>query len=81
MCRAVLLQVRDFQAIIGRETREQCLEQFGAKPDVLLACVGGGSNAIGLFHEFVDDKDVSCSPTGQSACIHCCPGGDVRACL
>jgi predicted alternative tryptophan synthase beta-subunit len=44
-------QVRDFQAVIGRETRRQCQAAFGGKPDVLLACVGGGSNAIGLFHE------------------------------
>ncbi|KAK9823141.1 hypothetical protein WJX72_000562 [[Myrmecia] bisecta] len=52
------MMVRDFQAVIGKETRKQCQEQFGGKPDVLLACVGGGSNAIGLFHEFVDDADV-----------------------
>lgn len=52
------MQVRDFQSVIGKETRAQCLEQFGGKPDVLLACVGGGSNAIGLFSEFVDDEDV-----------------------
>ena len=44
-------QVRNFQAVIGRETRRQCQAAFGGKPDVLLACVGGGSNAIGLFHE------------------------------
>ena len=52
------LQVRDFQAVIGKEVRQQCLEKMGGKPDILLACVGGGSNAIGLFHEFVDDQDV-----------------------
>lgn len=52
------LQVRDFQAVIGKEVRQQCLEKMGGKPDILLACVGGGSNAIGLFHEFVDDEDV-----------------------
>ncbi|KAK9918589.1 hypothetical protein WJX75_005184 [Coccomyxa subellipsoidea] len=52
------MMVRDFQAVIGRETRRQCQAAFGGKPDVLLACVGGGSNAIGLFHEFVDDMDV-----------------------
>lgn len=52
------MMVRDFQAVIGKETRRQCLEKFGRNPDVLLACVGGGSNAMGLFHEFVDDKDV-----------------------
>ncbi len=50
--------VRDFQAIIGRETRDQCLEKWGGTPDILLACVGGGSNAMGLFHEFVDDPCV-----------------------
>lgn len=50
--------VRDFQAVIGRETRKQCLEKFDGKPDILIACIGGGSNAIGLFHEFVEDEDV-----------------------
>ncbi len=47
--------VRDFQAIIGREAREQSLRRMGRLPDVLVACVGGGSNAIGLFHPFLDD--------------------------
>jgi tryptophan synthase beta subunit len=47
--------VRDFQAVIGREAREQMLEQAGRLPDVVMACVGGGSNAIGLFHAFRDD--------------------------
>jgi tryptophan synthase beta subunit len=47
--------VRDFQAIIGREAREQMLAQAGGLPDIALACVGGGSNAIGLFHAFRDD--------------------------
>ena len=51
--------VRDFQAVIGREARAQCLEQTGALPDALVACVGGGSNAIGLFHPFLQDKDVA----------------------
>ncbi len=50
--------VRDFQAVIGKETRAQCLERIGRLPDVLVACVGGGSNAIGLFHPFIDDTDV-----------------------
>lgn len=50
--------VRDFQSVIGKETRTQCLEQVGRLPDVLVACVGGGSNAIGLFHPFLDDQDV-----------------------
>lgn len=50
--------VRDFQAIIGQETRQQCQEKWGGLPDILLACVGGGSNAMGLFHEFVDEPSV-----------------------
>ena len=49
------LMVRDFQSVIGREVREQ---MNGELPDVLVACVGGGSNSIGLFHEFLDDKEV-----------------------
>lgn len=51
--------VRDFQSIIGREARAQCLEQTGKLPDALVACVGGGSNAIGLFHPFLDDTSVA----------------------
>jgi len=50
--------VRDFQAIIGRETREQVLERVGRLPRSVIACVGGGSNAMGIFHAFIDDKDV-----------------------
>ena len=50
--------VRDFQAIIGKETRVQAQEKWGGLPDILLACVGGGSNAMGLFHEFVDEPTV-----------------------
>ncbi|MDZ7663262.1 tryptophan synthase subunit beta [Thiohalophilus sp.] len=50
--------VRDFQAIIGRESREQILAQEGRLPDALVACVGGGSNAIGLFYPFIDDESV-----------------------
>jgi tryptophan synthase beta chain len=50
--------VRDFQSIIGRESREQILEQAGKLPDALIACVGGGSNAIGLFHPFLADEGV-----------------------
>ncbi len=50
--------VRDFQCVIGREAREQCLEMTGKLPDALVACVGGGSNAIGLFHPFLEDEDV-----------------------
>jgi len=52
------MMVRDFQAVIGQETRVQCQEKWGGLPDILLACVGGGSNAIGLFHEFVDEPTV-----------------------
>ncbi len=51
--------VRDFQAVIGRETREQCLARTGRLPDALVACVGGGSNAIGLFYPFLDDRAVA----------------------
>ncbi len=50
--------VRDFQCVIGREAREQCLVQAGRLPDALVACVGGGSNAIGLFHPFLNDESV-----------------------
>jgi len=50
--------VRDFQSIIGREARQQCLAQTGRLPDALVACIGGGSNAIGLFHPFIDDTSV-----------------------
>lgn len=52
------IMVREFQSIIGKETRKQAMEKWGGKPDVLLACVGSGSNALGLFHEFINDKDV-----------------------
>lgn len=50
--------VRDFQSVIGREVREQMMEAEGRLPDTLVACIGGGSNAIGLFHPFLDDNDV-----------------------
>ncbi|RUT03397.1 tryptophan synthase beta chain [Dulcicalothrix desertica PCC 7102] len=50
--------VRDFHVVIGKETRVQCQEKWGGLPDILLACVGGGSNAIGLFSEFVDEPTV-----------------------
>ncbi len=52
------MMVREFQAVIGKETRTQCQEKWGGLPDILLACVGGGSNAIGLFHEFVNEPTV-----------------------
>ncbi len=50
--------VRDFQAVIGREAKAQILEKEGRLPDVLVAAVGGGSNAMGLFHPFLDDREV-----------------------
>ncbi|MAX23308.1 MAG: tryptophan synthase subunit beta [Phycisphaeraceae bacterium] len=50
--------VRDFQSVIGKECRAQCLDQLGKLPDHVIACVGGGSNAAGMFHPFVDDTDV-----------------------
>ena len=50
--------VRDFQSVIGREVREQIIETEGRLPDSLVACIGGGSNAMGLFYEFLDDKSV-----------------------
>ncbi len=50
--------VRDMQSIIGREVRKQILEKEGKLPDVLMACIGGGSNAIGLFYDFIEDKEV-----------------------
>ncbi|WP_085907585.1 tryptophan synthase subunit beta [Kiloniella majae] len=53
------VMVRDFQSIIGREAKEQMREAEGRLPDQLVACIGGGSNAIGLFHPFLDDKDVA----------------------
>jgi tryptophan synthase beta chain len=52
------LMVRDFQSVIGREAKQQILEKEGRLPDCLIACVGGGSNSIGLFHEFLSDADV-----------------------
>ena len=53
------LMVRDFQSVIGREARQQCLEKEGRLPDSLLACVGGGSNSIGLFYAFLQDPGVA----------------------
>lgn len=50
--------VKHFQSCIGKEARQQCIEQIGRLPDMVVACVGGGSNAIGIFSGFVDDKDV-----------------------
>jgi tryptophan synthase beta chain len=52
------MMVRDFQSIIGKETREQIMAAEGRLPDSLIACIGGGSNAMGLFHPFLDDRDI-----------------------
>ena len=52
------VMVRDFQSVIGKETRQQCQEQVGRLPDVVVACVGGGSNAAGMFHPFIGDAAV-----------------------
>jgi tryptophan synthase beta chain len=51
--------VRDFQSVIGRETKAQCIEQVGRLPDLVVACVGGGSNAAGIFSPFIDDREVA----------------------
>lgn len=63
------LMVRDFQSVIGREAREQIIEKVGRLPDVLVACVGGGSNAIGLFHAFLSDdvKMIAVEAGGRGA--------------
>ncbi len=52
------MMVRDFQSVIGKETKEQIMEKEGRLPDSVIACIGGGSNAMGIFHPFLDDKDV-----------------------
>ena len=52
------MMVRDFQSVIGRETREQAVDSFGRLPDCVVACVGGGSNAAGMFYPFVEDEGV-----------------------
>jgi tryptophan synthase beta chain len=62
------MMVRDFQRVIGVEARQQCLDLVGRLPDALVACVGGGSNAMGLFHPFLDDASV--------ALVGCEAGGD-----
>src|SRR4029078_8911991 len=51
--------VRDFQCVIGNETREQIMAMEGRLPDAIVACIGGGSNAIGIFHPFLDDRQVA----------------------
>jgi tryptophan synthase beta chain len=52
------VMVRDFQSVIGREARAQCLDRLGRLPDSIVACIGGGSNAMGIFHAFVNDPEV-----------------------
>ena len=69
--------VRDFQCIIGNETREQMLEAEGRLPDSLVACIGGGSNAMGLFHPFLDDRSVEIY--GVEAAGHGIPSGQHAA--
>ncbi len=69
------LLVRDFQCVIGRETRAQMLAKTGRLPDAVVACVGGGSNAIGMFHPFVDDPSVriigvEAGGSGEPGCYH-----------
>ena len=71
--------VRDFQSIIGIETREQMLEQEGRLPDSVIACIGGGSNAMGLFHPFLDDPEVKI--WGVEAAGHGIPSGQHAASL
>lgn len=66
--------VRDFQSVIGREARRQCLAQTGKLPNALVACVGGGSNAIGLFHPFLADESVKIF--GVEAAGHGIAAGD-----
>ena len=51
--------VRDFNAIVGRELRTQSIDQFNQYPDAIVACVGGGSNAMGIFHPFLEESNVA----------------------
>jgi tryptophan synthase beta chain len=71
--------VRDFHAMIGQETRSQCQEKWDGLPDILLACVGGGSNAMGLFHEFIPEPSVRL--IGVEAAGHGVPSGKHAATL
>ena len=62
------MMVRDFQSVISREIKEQLMEKEGKLPDMVIACVGGGSNAMGAFYEFIDEKDVKlvgCEAAGR----------------
>ena len=71
------MMVRDFQCVIGEETRAQMLEAEGRLPDSLIACIGGGSNAMGLFHPFLDDKEIEIY--GVEAAGHGIPSGQHAA--
>jgi tryptophan synthase beta chain len=71
--------VRDFQSVIGREAKQQIMEAEGRLPDVLMAAIGGGSNAIGLFHPFLDDASVRM--IGVEAAGHGIPTGEHAASL
>lgn len=70
--------VREFQSVIGKETRKRMLELIGRLPDAVVACVGGGSNAIGMFHPFIEDKQVQiigveAAGTGEKGCYNSAP--------
>lgn len=70
------LLVREFQSVIGRETRARMLERAGRLPDAVVACVGGGSNAIGMFHPFISDAavrlvGVEAGGSGEPGCLNC----------
>lgn len=71
------MMVRDFQCVIGNETRAQMMQAEGRLPDSLIACIGGGSNAMGLFHPFLDDKDIEIF--GVEAAGHGIPSGQHAA--
>lgn len=71
------MMVRDFQCVIGNETRTQMMQAEGRLPDSLIACIGGGSNAMGLFHPFLDDKDIEIF--GVEAAGHGIPSGQHAA--
>lgn len=69
--------MRDFHACIGKETRRQAQEKWGGLPDIMVACVGGGSNAMGLFHEFVEDEGVRLIGVEAGECVRVRGGGGV----
>src|SRR5258708_11325780 len=73
------MMVRDFQSIIGNETRAQMLEAEGRSPDSLIACIGGGSNAMGLFHPFLDEPQIEIYGVETAGCT--APGRPPRGLL